>query len=419
MELLVLTKMDMFIIGPISELLGWIMNGIYMFFEGFGIYNIGLCIIVFTILVNLLLFPLRIKQQKSSKLQAVINPEMQAITAKYKGKRDDKSMRDQQAELQALYDKYGYSQFGGCLPLLIEMPIIVALYQVIYRIPAYVSSVKDVFMSVVNEAVAYGDFASKIGDLANANGMNPANYDFSGASEASVNYIIDLFYKFDRADWNTFYTTFDGIQDKVSGFVNNILDMNNFFGISLVENPQILSVAVLIPILSGVFQYLCTKIMTTGTQIQAAGSNQADATAGMMKGMNATMPIFSVVMCFFLPCGVGLYWAASSMIRFLQQWITNQYMKKVSLEDIVKQNIEKKNKKRAKKGLPPIRQNAAVNLKNIDAHKKQEQVHPTSGQQKDQTVKETPKTASKPSPGGIAAKAGMVKDFNEKNNKKK
>ena len=136
MELLVLTKTNTFLIGPLGDLLGWIMNGIYVFFEGFGIYNIGLCIIMFTLLVNLILTPLRIKQQKSSKLQAVMNPEIQAITAKYKGKTDDRSVRMQQAEMQAVYDKYGFSQFGGCLPLLIEMPIILALYQVIYRIPA-------------------------------------------------------------------------------------------------------------------------------------------------------------------------------------------------------------------------------------------------------------------------------------------
>ena len=108
MELLVLTKTNTFLIGPLGDLLGWIMNGIYVFFEGFGIYNIGLCIIMFTLLVNLILTPLRIKQQKSSKLQAVMNPEIQAITAKYKGKTDDRSVRMQQAEMQAVYDKYGF-----------------------------------------------------------------------------------------------------------------------------------------------------------------------------------------------------------------------------------------------------------------------------------------------------------------------
>ena len=419
MEFLILTKMNMFLIGPISELLGWIMNGIYLFFEGFGIYNIGLCIIVFTLLVNVLLLPLRIKQQKSSRLQAVMNPEIQAITAKYKGKSDEKSVRMQQAELQSVYDKYGFSQFGGCLPLLVEMPIVVALYQVIYRIPAYVSSVKDVFMSVVNEAVAHGDFATKIAELATANGMDPSKYDLSGVGQTSVNYIIDLFYKFDKADWSAFYNVFEGIQDKVGGFVDQILHMNNFLGISLVETPKILSIAILIPILSGVFQYLCTKLMTAGNQVPAAAGGQADPTAGMMKGMNATMPLFSVVMCFFLPSGVGLYWAASSGIRFIQQWAVNGYMKKVSIDDIVKQNIEKKNKKRAKKGFPPIKQNASVNLKSIDARKAEGNRPAPAPKAAVNTNADVSEKPVKASPGGIAAKAGMVKNYNEKNTKKK
>jgi len=209
----------MFLIGPIAEVMGWIMNAIYGFLSSFGIYNIGLCIIVFTILVNLIMTPLRVKQQKNSKIQALVTPEMQAIQAKYKGKVDERSTRMQQAELQNLYDKYGYSPSGGCLPLLIEMPIIISLYQVIYKIPGYVAGVKETFMGIVDAALAHGDFATKIADLAKANGIDPTKVNLTGATDASVNSIIDLFYKFDQADWSKFYQLFDGIESKISGFL--------------------------------------------------------------------------------------------------------------------------------------------------------------------------------------------------------
>ena len=85
------------------------------------------------------MLPLTIKQQKSSKLMAVMQPEIQAIQKKYKGKENDqKAMMMMQTETKAVYEKYGTSMTGGCLPLLIQMPIIFALYRVIYNIPAYV-----------------------------------------------------------------------------------------------------------------------------------------------------------------------------------------------------------------------------------------------------------------------------------------
>lgn len=125
------------------QLLGWIISGIdWCVFQVFGLHNIGLCIVLFTIIVYTLMIPLNAKQQKSSRLMSKINPEIQAIQAKYKGKKDNESMTKMQTETQAVYNKYGVSPFGGCLPLLISMPIMFALYGVIHRITEYVPSLK-------------------------------------------------------------------------------------------------------------------------------------------------------------------------------------------------------------------------------------------------------------------------------------
>lgn len=125
----------------IYKLLGWILSGIdWCVFTIFGIHNIGLCIILFTIIVYALMIPLNAKQQKSSRLMNKINPEIQAIQEKYKGKKDNESMTRMNAETQAVYTKYGVSPFGGCLPLLISMPILFALYGIIGKITEYVPS---------------------------------------------------------------------------------------------------------------------------------------------------------------------------------------------------------------------------------------------------------------------------------------
>lgn len=122
-------------------LFGWIMQGIdWAVFHVFGIHNIGLCIILFTIIIYTLMIPLNTKQQKSSRLMSKINPEIQDIQAKYKGKKDNESAMKMNAETQAVYAKYGVSPFGGCLPLLISMPILLVLYAVIREIDKYVPS---------------------------------------------------------------------------------------------------------------------------------------------------------------------------------------------------------------------------------------------------------------------------------------
>ena len=104
---MLLSCADFPIIKPIAKLLGLVMNLLYNVFDKFGIANIGLCIIVFTFLVKLLMIPLTIKQQKTTKLSSLINPEVQAIQKKYKGKNDNNSIMAMNTEINAVYQKYG------------------------------------------------------------------------------------------------------------------------------------------------------------------------------------------------------------------------------------------------------------------------------------------------------------------------
>lgn len=149
------------ILGPIATVLGYIMDILFRFTSHFGIFNLGLCIILFTIITKTLMLPLTIKQQKTTKLMSVMNPEIQAIQKKYKGKTDQASMQKQNVEIQAVYEKYGTSMTSGCLPLLIQMPILFALYRVIYNIPAYVPSVRVYFDNVVNPLMNQPDYIEK------------------------------------------------------------------------------------------------------------------------------------------------------------------------------------------------------------------------------------------------------------------
>lgn len=116
-------------------ILTYIDKGVYLVF---GIHNTGICIILFTLVVYLLMYPLNAKQQKSTRLMNKIQPEMKEIQKKYKGKKDQASQLKMNEETQALYAKYGISPFGGCLPMLVTLPIMLCLYRVIYSMKEYV-----------------------------------------------------------------------------------------------------------------------------------------------------------------------------------------------------------------------------------------------------------------------------------------
>ena len=194
MDIILATKSTIPIIGQLASLMGWIMNGIYKMFDGlFGIQNLGLCIIVFSIIIFALMTPLQVKQQKFSKLSAVMQPELQKIQKKYQGKRDQVSAQKMQEETQAVYQKYGVSPTGSCVQLLIQFPVLMALWQVIYKIPAYVSSVGEVFTEVVTKIVSVNGYTDLIQTFIKDHNMSRVSLVLDG-TKATSNSIIDFLY---------------------------------------------------------------------------------------------------------------------------------------------------------------------------------------------------------------------------------
>ena len=415
---MVLTKAGS-ILGPIATVLGYIMDILFRFTDTFGIMNVGLCIILFTIVMKMLMLPLTIKQQKTTKLMAVINPEVQAIQRKYKGKTDTASQQKQNVEIQAVYDKYGTSMTSGCLPMLIQLPILFALYRVIYNIPAYVPSVRVYFDNVVTPLMQQPDYVSKIQGITNVvsalGGTALDRYDF-----ASANKLVDMLYKFTTAQWSELEALFPSISGIIAENASVIEQMNTFLGLNMAEAPGWApSFAWIIPILSAVTQWLSTKLMS-GRQ---KTSDEDNPMAQSMRTMNITMPIFSAFICVTLPCGIGIYWIATSVVTILQQLVINSYMDKVDIDEMVKKNVEKANKKRAKKGLPPakITQNATTSLKTL---KEEEEKEKAAEEAKKERIAKQVEESNKfyntnAKPGSIAAKAAMVQKDNEAHEKKK
>ena len=408
------------IIGQIAWLLGQVMNGIYNVLSAIGIENIGICIIIFTVIVYSLMIPLTIKQQKFSKMQAVMQPEIQKIQKKYEGKKDQASMLKQQDEMKMVYEKYGTSMSGGCLPLLIQMPILFALYPVVYNIPRYVSGVRAVYEPVV-EAIMATDGWQKIMETIGAASpvlMNPDSYDYS-----QVNTIVSVLYKFQDATWGQLIDQMPSISDIAHTTMEQVTHLNSFIGINIGEAPITLLtnafqnasisgiiLAVIIPLMAGLTQFISVKL--TSSQQQTAGNSQDNPMAASMKTMTYTMPLFSVFIGFTMPAGMGLYWAASAVVRCIQQLAINKYLSRKSVEDIIKENQKKAQKKREKKGTSAkeINRMALTSTRNVGNTSKAK-VELTDAE-KEEKLRQVQQRSLNAKPGSLTAKANLVSRYN-------
>ena len=423
MESMILaTKSGTPIIGQIAVVMGWIMNAIYKVLEAVGIQNLGLCIIIFSILIYLCMTPLQIKQQKFSKLSAIMQPEIQKIQKKYQGKKDQDSMMKMQEETQAVYQKYGVSATGSCVQLAIQMPILFALYQVIQNIPAYVGSVYNVFNGVCTKILAVDGFTDIINNFITDNKMTRVRQVTENADS-----IVDFLYALSPSQWESLQniSQFSGFSDQISKTAYEIQKMQTFGVLNIADQPLsyiktgslILIIAALaIPLLSWATQMLNLKLMP-----QAAtqnGNNDNNAMASSMKTMNTVMPLMSAFFCFTFPVGLGIYWIASSVVRSIQQLLINRHLNKMNIDDLVNENMKKMEAKRAKEGLPPqkITNQAHQSARNIN--KIEKGMSGTDEANRAKKVEEAYKNASHAKAGSITAKANLVRDFEERNKKK-
>lgn len=362
MLIAVLTKYDGAILGPIAVVLGWILNGIYSFLSNFGIENAGLCIIIFTFFVNAIMIPMTIKQQKFSKLSVKMNPELTKIQEKYKGKRDEESIRKSQLETQAVYQKYGASPTSGCLPMLITFPILFALYRVIYNIPAYVSGIQDIYAVIANAIQGVDGYAPAMADIASNFSVLKVSKWGDISQSIPVNHLIDILAQFKAANWAEIVSnpTFASVSDVIKTNSDKIMHINNFaFGLNIAETPmgQFTSATSIltkicylcVPALSVITQMIQTKLMTRNTP-QVSGN---DTTAATMKSMNTIMPFFSGAICLTLPVGLGIYWIAGAVFRILQQLVIDKHLDKMDVDALIEQNKEKMKKKKEKLGIDP------------------------------------------------------------------
>ncbi len=436
-----LTQYQGKIIGPVAWLLGHLMNWIFQFLNFIGIPNIGLAIILFTILIYVCLLPLTIKQQKFSKLQAKMNPEIQAIQKKYAGKKDNNSMLAQQEEVKAVYAKYGVSQTGSCLQLLIQMPILFALYRVIYSMPAYVTQIGDTFRVLAEKIISTdnGNFitSSEVSTIASA--VNQVKNNLTDSN--MVNGIVDVLNKLSSSDLQTISDhydlgslTYNGQLIISNDTTTGLIDRYNYFlGLNIGNSPSyvmhnaiesksfiLFIAAIAIPVLAALTQWINVKLMPTANTSTSNDPNDTQAQMMQsMKTMNLMMPIMSAFFCYTLPSGMGLYWIAGAVVRTVQQIFINKHIDKMDIDAEIEKNQEKYKKKLEKQQAQTANMMKYANLSTKNIVENKPATSKASSKEVEEALNKVNETYKNGNvrKGSLLAKANMVKEYNEKNNK--
>lgn len=319
--------------------MGFIIEHIYQL-----VANYGLAIIIFTLIIKLILIPLNIRSQKAMKKQQKIQPVLQELQQKYAN--DQEKL---QREMMKLYKENNISMAGGCLPMLIQMPVLIGLYQVIQKPISYL-------LGVNSEAWNSAPFINEVIRLQNGIinlGHNIGNLASYTMEQLANNSQIQL------SKWAEIVGTNGTFLEGVTGSVHPWSLNFNFLGLDLSNTPSAAfnyimrldfsnwSVIALlaIPVLAVLASYISMKV----TQAQS-GQNQNDSgqAAQMSKSMNLMMPIMTLFFTITLPAGLGLYWIISSVTQVVQQLALNYYFDKKG-EEVVVRIPEKQIKHRKKR----------------------------------------------------------------------
>ena len=292
--------------------LGWMTNKLC-----FGSYFFGICL--FAVVIEILMLPFAIKQQKNSIRQAKLRPKEMAIRNKYKGRTDQATMQKMQQEIQEFYQRENYSPFSGCLPMLIQLPIVMVLYAIIINPLHYVlgqsAQIAAAFTTYCTTAKAAGGLGMEM----SGNGSSIVLLSqIKDAGISALEGLKDFLFFSNGAD---LYGVFEKIWDEIPDFTIGSINMG--------ANPSFenFNILLLVPVLTFATYFLTSKL-NRKLMYQPATNEGADArqTACSNNMMDITMPAMSTVFTFMVPALIGVYWIFRSLVSLLKQFIISRIM---------------------------------------------------------------------------------------------
>ena len=330
-----------FIVGPIAALFGFILDLVFNLVYAISANNsLGFAIILLTVVAMTLMLPLGIKSQKSMTKMQQLKPEIDKIKAKYGTTKDPEITKKINQETQALYSKNKVNPLGGCLPMLIQMPLFFGLLYIMQQSFLYIGTLNDLYMNLaaaIQAVPGYLEYVqplalSYIPDAWQTTGDRIAAYIAAGWSYADAvehvggNYInltnpahlARVLNRFNATDWQALFANIPGAYlEQIKELYNHKNSIEIFFGLSLLENSGLTWPGVIIPFLT-VLTTVCTSWLT-----QLVNKPADDKAKTQQTLMMVIMPLFMGFITMTMPAGVGLYWIFQNLFRLVQQIFMN------------------------------------------------------------------------------------------------
>ena len=338
------------------------LGSMLSFFESFtGGYAFAL--LLYALVFKIVFLPFSIKQQKNQIAMAKLTPKIELIKAKYKGRTDQPTMQKQQQEIMDLQQKEGYSPLSGCLPLLIQLPLIMLLYTVIQNPLSYIAKPTEEFADKDMDTIILEVYKEVSPDDEEVKALEklPKNVEIKIISK--INKFID-----DTDGIYKNFETLDTREERIAKIESFGLDVDtipnfNFFGVNLADTPSLknFSILCLIPVLAALSQWgsmWLTRKFNGNNQLQQAQDPQSQAS---MKMMDLLFPGMTLWMAFSFSGMLGLYWTFQALLGLLQSFILAKAMPlpkftEEDLKDIKKAQKEaEKAQKEAIKAQPKYR----------------------------------------------------------------
>lgn len=306
------------IVGPIAKFLGVIYNSVFNFIYGIIQPNsLGIAIIIFTILVKVVLVPLMYKSQQSNYRMQKLQPEMAKIKKRYESKKDAESQQKMALEMQKLQKDNNVSMMGGCLPMLIQLPILYALFYIFQQAYIYIDVVANNYKAIADVLVSM-PVNLRLDVFTNIINAHKVTIDVANTSD-----MMKLINILTATEWKTVISSIGGYTTQLAPLLAQKTSIETFMGISMIEKAGLSFPGIIIPLIAGATTYF-SSITMSNKNSQVGGEDQS---MQMVKSMNIIMPIMMGGMCITMPAGIGIYWTISNLIQVGQTVLLNKYFR--------------------------------------------------------------------------------------------
>lgn len=322
--------------GWITSFFGSMLNYIFEVVSvGMPVGTLGMSIIIFTIATRLLMTPLQIMQQRTTRGMALIQPELEKLQKKYKDKKDQKSQMEYSAAMQELYKKHKVNPLSGCFTLIIQLPLIMALFGVLREASTYITKLKDVYVNLATNIMSsVGNYQDILKPYLDVHSVGKVKFDLTQTTATNGTLgVKELLSKLTSSQWSEVLSQ---IPDSVRSNIQILIEQKNnyeWFGVNLVDTPSQLVksgmwLALIVPVLVWVSTIIYSKYTMAQTQAKQSGNSQNAQSEQTMKMMNSIFPVMTAFFAYTMPCGLALYWIFGNIIMMAQQIIVTKILDK-------------------------------------------------------------------------------------------